>query len=62
MLKDPVMKVDRWFTTELTQHLFETKDKFSNKMKKILFTNFELLPTILFVKVDHFTLIWPPSI
>jgi peroxidase len=26
MLVDPLMAVDRWFTTELTQHLFETKN------------------------------------
>lgn len=29
MLHDPLMKVDRWFSTELTQHLFETKNKMS---------------------------------
>jgi len=29
LLKDPLMKIDRWFSTELTQHLFETKDKFN---------------------------------
>lgn len=27
MLVDPLMTVDRWFTTELTQHLFETKNR-----------------------------------
>lgn len=26
MLKDPLMKVDTWFSSELTQHLFETKN------------------------------------
>lgn len=30
MLKDPLMKVDRHFSNELTQHLFEVKDKFGN--------------------------------
>ncbi len=34
LLKDPLMKIDRWFSTELTQHLFETKDKFSNTFTK----------------------------
>lgn len=29
MLKDPLMKVDTWFTTELTQHLFEVKNSMS---------------------------------
>jgi len=27
MLHDPLMAVDRWFSTEITQHLFETKNK-----------------------------------
>lgn len=29
MLHDPVMAVDRWFSSEITQHLFETKNKMS---------------------------------
>lgn len=29
MLHDPLMKVDRWFSTELTRHLFETKNSLS---------------------------------
>ena len=26
LLKDPIMKVDRWMSQDLTQHLFETHD------------------------------------
>jgi len=29
MLHDPLMKADTWFTSEITQHLFETKNKMS---------------------------------
>ena len=29
MLKDPLMRVDTWFTSELTQHLFEVKNSLS---------------------------------
>ncbi len=28
MLKDPLMKIDRHFSSDLTQHLFEIRDKF----------------------------------
>jgi len=28
-LKDPSMKVDRWFTEDISRHLFETNDEFS---------------------------------
>jgi peroxidase len=27
LLKDPLMKVDRWFSQDLTQHLFETTNE-----------------------------------
>ena len=30
MLKDPLMKIDRYISEELTKHLFETTDKFGN--------------------------------
>jgi hypothetical protein len=34
LLKDPLMKVDRFFSQDLTQHLFETTDDFGNNKKK----------------------------
>ena len=26
LLVDPIMKIDRWFTDDITKHLFETTD------------------------------------
>lgn len=26
LLKDPIMKIDEWVTTDLTKHLFESYD------------------------------------
>lgn len=46
-LKDPAMKVDRWFTDDLSKHLFETMDDFGRPF------HFDLVATNIQRGRDH---------
>jgi hypothetical protein len=35
LLVDPIMKIDRWFTDDITKHLFETTDDLGMEEKHI---------------------------
>jgi len=32
LLVDPIMKIDRWFSDDITKHLFETTDDLGKKI------------------------------